>query len=37
MPKNIVILCDGTGDEFGDRNSNVVKLRQALVSDRNGR
>ena len=33
MPKNIVILCDGTGNEFGDRNSNVVKLRQALVSD----
>jgi uncharacterized protein (DUF2235 family) len=33
MPKNIVILCDGTGNEFGDRNSNVVKLRQALVRD----
>jgi uncharacterized protein (DUF2235 family) len=33
MPKNIVILCDGTGNEFGDRNSNVVKLRQALKND----
>jgi len=33
MAKNIVILCDGTGNEFGEMNSNVVKLRQALVSD----
>jgi len=33
MPKNIVICCDGTGNEFGDRNSNVVKLYQMLVLD----
>jgi uncharacterized protein (DUF2235 family) len=33
MPKNIVICCDGTGNEFGDHNSNVVKLYSALVID----
>lgn len=33
MPKNIVICCDGTGNEFGDHNSNVVKLYSALVVD----
>jgi len=33
MPKNIVICCDGTGNEFGDSNSNVVKLCRALVMD----
>src|SRR5215471_21517958 len=33
MAKNIVICCDGTGNEFGNRNSNVVKLCQALVQD----
>src|ERR1700674_64226 len=33
MPKNIVICCDGTGNEFGDSNSNVVKLYQTLVLD----
>lgn len=26
MGKNIAIFCDGTGNQFGDRNSNVVKL-----------
>jgi hypothetical protein len=26
MAKNIVICCDGTGNEFGEQNSNVVKL-----------
>lgn len=31
MPKNIVICCDGTGNEFGDRNSNVVKLFSVLT------
>jgi uncharacterized protein (DUF2235 family) len=32
MPKNIVICCDGTGNEFNpQRNSNVVKLYSALV------
>src|ERR1700750_2287712 len=33
MPKNIVICCDGTGNEFGDSNSNVVKLASTLVID----
>lgn len=33
MPKNIVICCDGTGNEFGTRNSNVVKLFQVLRRD----
>ena len=28
--KNIVICCDGTGNEFGDNNSNVVKLYATL-------
>lgn len=30
MAKNIVICIDGTGNEFGNRNSNVVKLYSAL-------
>jgi uncharacterized protein (DUF2235 family) len=33
VAKNIVICCDGTGNEFGDNNSNVVKLYSALVID----
>src|SRR5262245_60564890 len=33
MPKNIVICCDGTGNEFGETNSNVVKLYRVLVQD----
>jgi uncharacterized protein (DUF2235 family) len=33
MPKNIVICCDGTGNQFGTQNSNVVKLYKALVCD----
>ncbi len=28
--RNIVICCDGTGNEFGDENSNVVKLYATL-------
>ena len=31
MPKNIVICCDGTGNEFGVANSNVVKLYKMIV------
>ncbi len=31
--KHIVICCDGTGNEYGDANSNVITLYQAL--DRN--
>jgi len=30
MTKNIVIRCDGTENEYGDRNSNVVKLFRVL-------
>jgi len=33
MSKNIVICCDGTGNEFGDRNSNVVELYSTLIVD----
>lgn len=33
MPKNIVICCDGTGNEFGEQNSNVIKLYKTLVRD----
>lgn len=29
--KNIVICCDGTGNRFSDRNSNVVKLYACLA------
>jgi uncharacterized protein (DUF2235 family) len=32
-PRNIVVCCDGTGNEFGDANSNVVKLYTALAID----
>lgn len=30
MGKNIVICCDGTGNQFGDKNTNVVKTYAAL-------
>lgn len=33
MPKNIVICVDGTGNEFGETNSNVVKLYSTLNCD----
>lgn len=32
--KNIVICCDGTGDEFGETKSNVIKLYQCLDGSR---
>jgi uncharacterized protein (DUF2235 family) len=31
--KHIIICCDGTGNEYGDTNSNVVRLFQALERD----
>ncbi len=31
--KNIVICCDGTGNEYGDNNTNVVKLFSLIVKD----
>jgi uncharacterized protein (DUF2235 family) len=30
MRKNIVICCDGTGNEYGEQNTNVVKLFESL-------
>lgn len=33
MPKNIVICLDGTANEFGEKNSNVIKLYGVLVQD----
>lgn len=33
MAKNIVICCDGTGNEFAESKSNVVKLYKMLVCD----
>jgi uncharacterized protein (DUF2235 family) len=33
MPKNIVICCDGTANEFAMHNTNVVKLYSALQHD----
>ena len=33
MTKNIVMCCDGTGNEFRDNNSNVVKLYSTLIID----
>lgn len=33
MPKNIVICCDGTGNEFDEQNSNVIKLYKMLIHD----
>ena len=29
--KNIVICCDGTGNEYGPENTNVVKLYQSVI------
>jgi len=34
MAKNIVICCDGTGNQYGDRNTNVVKLFSVLPKSR---
>lgn len=33
MPKNIIVLCDGTANQFGVRNTNVVRVVQSLVRD----
>ena len=30
MPKNLVICCDGTNNQFGSNNTNVVRLVQVL-------
>ena len=33
MGKNIVVCCDGTGNEFAENNTNVVKLYYTLEQD----
>src|SRR3954452_3879948 len=33
MPKNIVVCCDGTANEFARNNTNVIKLFSTLVND----
>jgi uncharacterized protein (DUF2235 family) len=33
MPKNIVVCCDGTANEFAQNRTNVIKLYSALVHD----
>lgn len=33
MPRNLVLCCDGTNNEFGEHNTNVVRLVQALLRD----
>ena len=33
MGKNIILCCDGTGNQYGDKNSNVVKLYSVLNRD----
>src|SRR5450755_2926360 len=33
MTRNLVICCDGTNNQFGLENTNVVRLVQSLVSD----
>jgi uncharacterized protein (DUF2235 family) len=33
MPRNIVICCDGTNNQFGPENTNVVRLTQVLDRD----
>ena len=34
MPKNLVLCCDGTANEFAKNNTNVVKLYSVLQHDR---
>ena len=33
MSKNIVVCCDGTGNEFGPNNTNVVSMYNPIVRD----
>jgi uncharacterized protein (DUF2235 family) len=33
MPKNIVVCCDGTGNEIGEDISNVLKLYRVLAKN----
>jgi uncharacterized protein (DUF2235 family) len=36
MPRNLVLCCDGTNNQFGPENTNVVRLVQSLDHDPNG-
>lgn len=33
MSRNLVICCDGTGNQFGSENTNVVRLVQSIARD----
>ena len=33
MPRNVIICCDGTNNQFGSNNTNVIRLIQALDRD----
>ena len=33
MPRNIIVCCDGTNNEFGPENTNVVRLVEILERD----
>jgi len=33
MPKNIIICCDGTNNQFGKNNTNVAKLYDMTIAD----
>lgn len=33
MGRNIVVCCDGTGNEYGSHNTNVVRVFEAIVRD----
>ena len=37
MSKNIVLCCDGTGNEYGDANTNVLRLYSLLEKDESQR
>jgi uncharacterized protein (DUF2235 family) len=34
-PRNIVILLDGTGNQYGEKNSNLIKTMSVLKADEN--
>lgn len=35
MGKNIVVCCDGTGNEYGTNNTNVVEMYEPVIRDKN--
>jgi uncharacterized protein (DUF2235 family) len=37
MPKNIVLCCDGTGQEYGERRTNVLNLYSVLTKNESQR